>query len=107
MVEQIDAVAWLPNRLSKQRNHKLHFVFHTIALQYFLQESKDKIAHALAQAGDRATHERPLGYMSMEITDDLYSARLNLQLWPGGQVHDVGRADFHGRWDSWGSSHIG
>ena len=101
MVEQADAVDWLPNRLSKQRNGTLHFVFHTIALQYFPQESKDKIAYALAQAGDRATPERPLGYMSMEISDDLEGAKLTLQLWPGGQVHDVGRADFHGRWVSW------
>ena len=63
MVEQTDAVDWLPNRLSKQRIGTLHFVFHTIALQYFPQESKDKIAHALSQAGKRATPERPLGYI--------------------------------------------
>jgi hypothetical protein len=50
---------------------------------------------------------RPLGYMSMEISDDLEGAKLTLQLWPGGQVHDVGRADFHGRWVKLGSSHIG
>lgn len=52
MVEQIDAADWLPNRLSRQRSGTLHFVFHTIAKQYFSQESKDKIAHALAQAGN-------------------------------------------------------
>jgi hypothetical protein len=57
--------------------------------------------HALVQAWDRATSERPLGYMSMEISDDLEGAKLTLQLWPGGQVHDVGCADFHGRWVSW------
>ena len=57
--------------------------------------------HALVQAGDRATSERPLGYMSMEISDDLEGAKLTRQLWPRGQVHDVGRADFHGLWDSW------
>ncbi|MGD2001560.1 MAG: DUF2332 family protein [Paracoccaceae bacterium] len=48
-----------------------------------------------------------MGYMSMEISDDLEGAKLTLQLWPGGQVHDVGRADFHGRWVKLGSSHIG
>ena len=63
MVEQTDAVDWLPNRLSKQRIGTLHFVFHSIALQYFPQESQDKIAHALSQAGKRATTERPLGYI--------------------------------------------
>jgi hypothetical protein len=63
MVAQIDAVAWLPNRLSRQHSGTLHFVFHTIAKQYCPQESKDKIAHALAQAGKRATPERPLGYI--------------------------------------------
>ena len=100
-MEQADAADWLPNRLNAQPTGTLHIVFHTIALQYFPQESMDKIAHALAQTGKRATPERPLGYMSMEITDDLEGARLTLQLWPGGQVHDVGRADFHGRWISW------
>ena len=57
--------------------------------------------HALVQAGDRATSERPLGYMSMETSDDSEGAKLTRQLWPGGQVNDVGRADFQGRWDSW------
>ena len=99
-LEQADAADWLPNRLSKQRDSTLHFVFHTIALQYFPKESKNKIAHALAEAGERATPEQPLGYMSMEILDDLEGARLTLQLWPGGRVHDVGRADFHGHWIS-------
>ena len=60
MVEQIDAVDWLPNRLSKQRSGTLHFVFHTIALQYFPQGSMDKIAHALAQTGKHTTPEHPL-----------------------------------------------
>ena len=70
-VKQADAADWLPNRLNAQPTGTLHFVFHTIALQYFPQESMGKIAHALAQTGKRATPERPLGYMSMEITDDL------------------------------------
>ena len=39
------------------------------------------------------------------ISNDLRSARLTLQLWPGGQVHDVGRADFHGRTDCWVHPH--
>ena len=100
-VEKTDAADWLPNRLNAQPTGTLHFVFHTIALQYFQQESKDKIAQALAQAGERATPARPLGYISMEISDDFEGAKLTLQLWPGGQVQDVGRADFHGRWVSW------
>ena len=100
-VEKTDAADWLPNRLNAQPTGTLHFVFHTIALQYFQQESKDKIAQALAQAVERATPARPLGYISMEISDDFEGAKLTLQLWPGGQVQDVGRADFHGRWVSW------
>jgi len=44
-VEKADAADWLPNRLNAQPAGTLHFVFHnTIALQYFPQESKDKIA---------------------------------------------------------------
>lgn len=100
-IENADAADWLPTRLATQHAGTLHFVFHTIALQYFPQESKDKIAQALDRAGQHATPERPLGYMSMEIDDTLEGAKLTLQLWPDGQVHDVGRADFHGRWVSW------
>ena len=58
-VEQADAADWLPNRLNAQPTGTLHFVFHTIALQYFPQGSMDKIAHALAQMGKRTTPEDP------------------------------------------------
>ena len=91
-----------------------NFAHHEACLRLFADWEKDTgitsgvlplrlgaALHALVQAGERATPERPLGYMSMEITDDLEGAKLTLQLWPGGQVHDVGRADFHGRWVSW------
>ena len=93
-VEQADAADWLPNRLNTRRDGTLHFVFHTLALQYFPQESKDKIAYALAQAGERATPARPLGYISMEISDDFEGAKLTLQLWPGGQCKMLGARIF-------------
>lgn len=100
-IEKADAADWLTNRLKMQRTGTLHFVFHTIAMQYFSAQSKEKIAHDLAIAGACATHDRPLGYMSMEIVDATEGAKLTLQLWPGGELHDIGRADFHGRWVSW------
>lgn len=106
-VDKGDASQWLPNRLMAQPDQTLHFVFHTIALQYFPQESKEKIIKTLNDAGKTATSTRPLAYMSMEADDTLEGAKLTLQIWPKGTVYNVGRADFHGRWVSWGHPNFG
>lgn len=63
--------------------------------------------HALVQAGDRATSERPLGYMSMEISDDLEGAKLTsatLAWWSSARCWTRGFSRTLGQL---GSSHIG
>jgi hypothetical protein len=37
----------------------------------------------------------------MEADDQKHSAALTLQIWPPGEKHLIGRADFHGRWVEW------
>jgi hypothetical protein len=37
----------------------------------------------------------------MEADGQRDGAALALQLWPPGKKHQIGRADFHGRWIRW------
>jgi hypothetical protein len=100
-VDRGDAIDWLAARLPAQPEGRLHLVYHTIAWQYFPPERQRHGLDLLHDTGARATRARPLAVFSMEADGAGPGAALTLQLWPGGQVLPMGRADFHGRWLDW------
>ena len=100
-VASADAIAWLEKRLSLPHPGAAHVVYHTVAWQYFPQDLQARGEALLANAGARATPQAPLARFSMENDGDLPGARLRLQIWPDGTTHELGRADFHGRWVDW------
>ncbi|WP_102225120.1 DUF2332 domain-containing protein [Acidimangrovimonas sediminis] len=104
-VDRGDAAAWLADRLAEVHPGRLHLVCHTIAWQYFPQETKDRASAALARAGARATPEAPLAHLGMEADAAQPGAGVTLTLWdgatPDGTTIALGRADFHGRWVDW------
>ncbi len=102
-VDAGDASAWLEGKLTDLTPGRLHLVYHTVAWQYFPQDTKDRCLTAMRNAG--ATAETPLARLSMEA-DDLsgpagQGAALTLTLWPGEVEVPLGRIDFHGRWIRW------
>lgn len=101
-VDKGDAEAWLKTRLAAPQTGSTHFVFHTVAWQYFPQATKTNCQNAIEKAGTAATHQAPLAWFSMEADDALEKgAKLTLRLWPGDITLNLGRADFHGRWIKW------
>lgn len=96
-----DAVDWLAGRLDAPMPGRLHLVFHTVAWQYFPADVQARGEALLQAAGARATDAAPLAHLSMEAGGAGDGAALTLRLWPGGQVLDLGRVDFHGRWVDW------
>ncbi len=101
-VDQGDAEAWLIDRLATPRPGTTHFIFHTVAWQYFPEETKKRCRDAIENAGAAATNDAPLAWFSMEADENLnQGAKLTLRLWPGDITLDLGRADFHGRWVIW------
>lgn len=100
-VDKGDAAAWLSKRLKQPRVGTCHFVFHTIAFQYFPAKTKEKIEAAMQAAGAAATKEAPLAWFGMEADTDPNGAALTLRFWPGDQRYSLGRAGFHGQWVSW------
>jgi len=100
-VEKADAVDWLEQRLEPVHADQVHVIYHTIAWQYLPKPLQEKGEALIAAAGERATANTPLARLQMEADDQKHGAALTLQIWPSGEKHLLGRADFHGRWVDW------
>lgn len=100
-VERADAIDWLRRRLAERHVGQTHVVFHTIAWQYFPTSLQAEGEALLAEAGARATGHAPLARLALEADGNKDGASLTLQVWPGGDKKEIGRADFHGRWIRW------
>ncbi|WP_439498789.1 DUF2332 domain-containing protein [Bosea sp. (in: a-proteobacteria)] len=101
-VERADAAAWVEARLSEDAPAgRTRMLMHTIMWQYMPDETKQRIASAMARAGAAATRERPLAWLRMEPDGTSGSAAVTLTCWPDGGERDLGRADYHGRWVEW------
>jgi hypothetical protein len=102
IVDRADAVDWLEQRLQDVHEDQVHVVYHTIAWQYLPASSKAKGEALITAAGERATGKAPLARLQMEADDQKHNgAALTLQIWPSGEKHLIGHADFHGRWVEW------
>lgn len=93
-VDAGDAGTWLEAMLGRPAEGHLRVVCHTIAWQYFPQDTKDR-----ALAAMKGTTE-PLACIGMEA-DGGEGAALTLTHYPSGEVEELARADFHGRWVNW------
>jgi hypothetical protein len=100
-VERADAADWLTARLRVLPEGCATVVYHTIVWQYLAEETKGRIASAIADASLRATTDAPLAWARMEPDAERDTAGLRLTLWPGGEERVLGRADFHGRFVRW------
>lgn len=99
-----DAVEWMSERLAAAPQGRLHMIQHSLAWQYFPKAAQARARALIEAAGKRATRDRPLAWLSMEIDGDASGdtgAALTLRLWPGDLTLALGRADFHGRWIDW------
>ncbi len=101
-VDKADAGDWLAQRLATPHPGAIHLVTHTVAWQYFGEDTYTKCAAALDAAGARATDDAPLARLSMEGDSRKgEGAPITLTVWPGNHVIKLGRVDFHGRWVDW------
>lgn len=102
MVDKADTCDWLTKRLATPHPGAIHLVTHTVAWQYFPDETRKGCLAALEEAGARATADAPLARLSMEGDERKgEGAPIELTIWPGAHKLDLGRVDFHGRWIDW------
>jgi hypothetical protein len=100
-VARSDAVAWLEERLGAPHHGHVHVICHTIAWQYFPEDSKRRGEALLHEAGRLANPERPLAWLRFEGDGTGPGAALTLTAWPEGEEKVIARADYHGRWIRW------
>ena len=79
----------------------MHVIYHSIAWQYLSATAQQAGETLISAAGAAATDEAPLARLQMEGDGQTPGAALSLQIWPGGEKHLIGRADYHGRWVAW------
>lgn len=101
-IDRADAAGWLETRLAEPWDG-LHFIFHTIAWQYFPIDVQARCEAYIRAAAARATADAPLAWFAMENDDGAggRGAAMTLRLWPGALTLNLGRVDFHGRWVEW------
>jgi hypothetical protein len=100
--EAADAGAWLADRMARpQAPGTARMLVHTITWQYLPAPTRDAIRAVMADAAARATLAAPLAWLRLEPDGTADDASARLTIWPGGQGHELGRGDFHGRWARW------
>src|SRR5260370_23032283 len=57
---------WLGPRLADPRTGVVTVVFHSITLLYFSGAARERVSQILHEAGERATREAPLAWLSLE-----------------------------------------
>ncbi|MGI9351226.1 MAG: DUF2332 domain-containing protein [Rhizobiaceae bacterium] len=94
-LDRADASAWTESAFATTgQPEMLRVLFHTIAWNYFPQDTKDRITSAMEKAGSRSREECPLAWLSFEF-DENSQPLLMVKTWPGGEKRVLASADPH------------
>lgn len=100
-LDKAEAANWVEQNLELDHSGQTcPVLFHTIAAQYFPEESRARIAAHLEKIGAAATPDRPLAWLAFEQVPG-EGHLLTLRLWPGGEARMLAKADPHGRKVEW------
>jgi hypothetical protein len=99
-LEQGDALDWIEARLAEPQSAGVtRVLMHSVVWQYLPHATQDRIAAAMLAAGERATPERPLGWVMMEPNRDLNRHEVRVRGWPGDTpMALVALTHAHGAW---------
>ena len=101
-VEQGDAADWLESRLSAERvPGRTRVVLHSIAFQYFPEETQRRIENMIERAGAQADESGPLAWLRFEFLPSDGKTSLRLRTWPDGEGRLLAWAHPHGKWVRW------
>lgn len=101
-VDQGHAAAWLAERLAEpQPAGHCRAVVHTMVLQYLDAGERQQLSATMANAGDKASPERPLIWIEFEWTPDRRAVELRLTSWPTGRTVVLATCHPYGDWLNW------
>lgn len=99
-VERADAAEWLETRLPRRSPDALTVVYHSLFYQYPRTETRQRIAAAIAAAGERQA--APLAWLRLEPEPVLGGPRdsarflVDVVTWPGAERRTLAATDGHG-----------
>ncbi|MGI8943963.1 MAG: DUF2332 domain-containing protein [Qipengyuania sp.] len=75
---------------------------HSVVWQYIPEAERQRIVSAMREAGEAASAEAPLAWVSLEANRDAKGHELRVSYWPGGDepLH-LASAHPHGEWVEW------
>ncbi len=81
-IDAADAGAWIEDMCRAPAPHgQTRVLMHSITWQYLPETTQQQITDAMETAGNKATLETPLAWLSFELNDQ-GKAQLSLRLWP-------------------------
>ena len=95
-----DAADWVEGRLAApQAAGTTRVLMHSVVWQYLPDAVAERIRRAMADAGARATAERPLAWVAMEPQRAIGEMLVNVRSWPGhGDWAVLAQTHAHGAW---------
>ena len=102
-IDRERAGPWVEDALARpQEEGTTRVLFHSIVWQYVPQAEQEAIEAAMAKAGEAATQERPLAWLSLETNRETFRHELHARFWPdGGEPQLLAFAHPHGAWVEW------
>jgi hypothetical protein len=94
---------WVAEQLARPRAEGVtRVLYHSIVWQYLPVATRDRIELAMAEAGARATPERPLAWIQLETNRETFRHELRVRCWPAHPGWALlGQAQAHGAWVEW------
>ena len=105
-LERADAAEWVARQVGERRPGVCTVLFHSVMWLYLSDAARQVIHAAMQAAGERATADAPLAWLSMEAarrdrTDPVLpavdQAEVALTLWPGGERRVIAHSGYHGK----------
>lgn len=100
-VDQGDALTWLQDKLANRPKTGMTVVYHSVFLIYPPREVIAAIMDTIRAAGETATQQAPLAWLSYE-SEALFGGdrqspkmRARLETWPGGEIETYAESDGH------------
>lgn len=102
LVDRGEALPWIVRQLEvPQQAGRCRTVFHSMVLQYLSDHDRRAVIGAIRAAGERATVEKPLAWISFEWTSLRDEVQLILTCWPDGERRILATCHAYGNWIDW------
>ena len=101
-IDEGEAIGWITDRLAAPKPRGVcRVVFHSMFRQYLPGPEQIRLGELIQAAGERATSDQPLAWVSLEWTPDRSEVQLMLTCWPDGQSRLLATCHPYGEWIRW------